>query len=79
MDTFPHPRTSTRQELREHTVTGQFRVAQEAIWKGEWRTNMLPAEPCSVSIACNWQALYERIWRPEFFPKWASALSESDL
>lgn len=40
---------------------------------------MLPARTYSVSIACEWRALYERIWRPEFFPKWASGLSESDL
>lgn len=40
---------------------------------------MLPAKTYSVSIDCDWQALYERIWRPEFFPKWASGLSESDL
>lgn len=40
---------------------------------------MLPARTYSVSIACGWEAPYERIWRPEFFPKWASGLSESDL
>lgn len=40
---------------------------------------MLPAITLSVSIACHWQALYKRIWRPDFFPKWASGLSESDL
>jgi hypothetical protein len=40
---------------------------------------MLPAATFSVSIECDWQALYEHIWRPEFFPKWASGLSESDL
>ena len=40
---------------------------------------MLPATTFSVSIDCHWQALCERIWRPEFFPKWASGLSEADL
>lgn len=33
---------------------------------------MLPATTFSLSIDYQWQALYERIWRPEFFPKWAS-------
>jgi hypothetical protein len=40
---------------------------------------MLHARTFSVSIQQDWQALYERIWRPEFFPKWAAGLSESDL
>lgn len=40
---------------------------------------MLPATTLSVSIDCHWQALYDRIWRPDVFPKWASGLSESDL
>ncbi len=40
---------------------------------------MLPARTYSVSIPHEWRALYERIWRPEFFPKWASGLSDSDL
>lgn len=40
---------------------------------------MLPATTLSVSIDCHWQALYERIWHPDFFSKWASGLSESDL
>lgn len=33
----------------------------------------------SVSISCDWQALYERIWRPENFPEWASGLSGADM
>jgi hypothetical protein len=41
--------------------------------------NMLPARTYSVSIRHEWRALYERIWRPEFFSKWASGLSESEL
>ncbi len=40
---------------------------------------MLPARTFSVSIAMPWQALYEQIWRPEVFPKWAAGLSETDL
>ncbi|MBW8743533.1 MAG: polyketide cyclase [Sphingomonas sp.] len=40
---------------------------------------MLPARTYSVSIRCEWRSLYERIWRPEFFPKWASGLSDSEL
>ncbi|RJF94181.1 polyketide cyclase [Sphingomonas cavernae] len=40
---------------------------------------MLPARTYSVSIACDWRALYERIYRPEFFPEWASGLSDSEL
>lgn len=39
---------------------------------------MLPARPLSVSIAREWRALYEEIWRPQIFPKWASGLSESE-
>ncbi|MFC4595598.1 polyketide cyclase [Sphingobium tyrosinilyticum] len=40
---------------------------------------MLPARTYSVSINRDWRVLYEAIWRPEVFPKWASGLSESDL
>ena len=40
---------------------------------------MLAARTYSISIDRNWQALYEAIWRPEIFPKWASGLTESDL
>jgi hypothetical protein len=40
---------------------------------------MLPARTFSVSIAMPWQALYERIWRPETFPRWAAGLAETDL
>lgn len=40
---------------------------------------MLPARTYSISINRDWQALYEAIWRPELFPKWASGLAESDL
>lgn len=40
---------------------------------------MLPARTFSISIRHEWRALYERIWRPAFFQKWASGLAESDL
>ena len=40
---------------------------------------MLPARTYSVTIDHDWEALYETIWRPEFFPKWASGLAESGL
>lgn len=40
---------------------------------------MLPARTYSVSIAMDWQALYERIWQPEFFPQWAAGLAEAAL
>ncbi|SNS21433.1 hypothetical protein SAMN06295912_102301 [Sphingomonas laterariae] len=40
---------------------------------------MLPSRTFSVSIDRDWQALYDRIWRPEFFPKWASGLAQSEL
>ena len=40
---------------------------------------MLPARTFSVTIDQEWRALYERIWRPEFFPNWASGLAESGM
>ena len=40
---------------------------------------MLPARTYSVSIKREWKALYEQIWRPEFFSKWAAGLSETRL
>jgi hypothetical protein len=40
---------------------------------------MLPARTFSLSIDREWRALYEQIWRPEFFPKWASGLAQSEL
>src|SRR3546814_7843436 len=40
---------------------------------------MLPARTYSVSIDHEWRSLYDRIWRPEFFTRWASGLTESDL
>lgn len=40
---------------------------------------MLPARTFSVTINQEWRALYEKIWRPEFFPNWASGLAESGM
>jgi len=39
---------------------------------------MLPARTYSVSINREWRGLYDAIWRPEFFTRWASGLAESD-
>lgn len=40
---------------------------------------MLESRTLSVSINRNWKEVYETIWRPEDFPKWASGLSKSTL
>lgn len=40
---------------------------------------MLPARTFSVTINMAWRNLYEMIWAPDFFPRWASGLAESDL
>lgn len=40
---------------------------------------MLEARTVSVSIARPWDEVYEAVWRPEDFPKWASGLSASPL
>lgn len=40
---------------------------------------MLPARTISISVRRHWKDLYEAIWRPEFFPRWASGLSKSHL
>lgn len=40
---------------------------------------MLDARPISVAVACGASELYERFWRPESFPLWASGLSEGGL
>jgi len=40
---------------------------------------MLPARTYSVSIDRDWRSLYEEIWHPEFFTKWASGLADSAL
>lgn len=40
---------------------------------------MSASQTLSVEIPCDWQQLYDRIWRPEYFPQWASGLSSADL
>lgn len=40
---------------------------------------MLDAKTISISISLPWRDLYDQIWRPETFPKWASGLSQSSL
>ncbi|MFS2225310.1 polyketide cyclase [Pantoea sp. B65] len=40
---------------------------------------MLPSRTISLAIPRNWLDLYETIWKPEFFPKWASGLSHAPL
>jgi hypothetical protein len=40
---------------------------------------MREARTLSVSIEKDWRELYDAIWRPEFFPNWASGLSQSSL
>jgi hypothetical protein len=40
---------------------------------------MLEARTISVSINRPWRALYDAIWRPEYFPHWASGLSNAGM
>jgi hypothetical protein len=40
---------------------------------------MLESRTLSVSIACPWQQVYEAVWRPQDFSRWASGLSRSPL
>jgi hypothetical protein len=40
---------------------------------------MFPSQMISVSIGRNWKEIYEAIWKPEDFTKWASGLSKSML
>lgn len=40
---------------------------------------MLESRTISISINRNWNEVYEAVWRPEDFPKWASGLSGSSL
>lgn len=63
------PRRSGKQPLR---------IANILLWSYR-ESDMLPARTYSVTINHEWQTLYEKIWRPEFFPRWASGLAESDL
>ena len=38
---------------------------------------MLESKTISISINRNWKEVYEAVWRPEAFAKWASGLSKS--
>lgn len=40
---------------------------------------MLESQVVSISIHRPWNEVYEAIWRPDSFPKWASGLSQSSL
>ena len=40
---------------------------------------MFESRTMSVAIGRPWREMYEAIWRPEMFPKWASGLSNSSL
>lgn len=40
---------------------------------------MLESRTLGISINRNWKEVYDAIWRPENFPKWASGLSQSSL
>jgi len=40
---------------------------------------MLESRTISISINRNRKEVYEAVWRPEDFPKWASGLSRSSL
>lgn len=40
---------------------------------------MLEARTISISIDRDWQTVYESVWRPQDFARWASGLSESPL
>lgn len=40
---------------------------------------MLAARTVSIFIEREWRDLYNRLWRPECFPLWASGLSEAGL
>ncbi|MDQ0472694.1 polyketide cyclase [Labrys wisconsinensis] len=40
---------------------------------------MFEAQTIGISIDRPWQAVYEAVWRPQDFPKWASGLSRSSL
>lgn len=42
-------------------------------------SSLFPATTFSISINRPWREAYDAIWRPEFFPRWASGLARSDL
>jgi hypothetical protein len=43
------------------------------------KQTMMHATTISVSIPRDWRALYEAIWQPPMFQRWASGLAESSL
>lgn len=40
---------------------------------------MFEVQTISISIGRDWRQVYETIWRPEAFPRWASGLSNASL
>ncbi|AUX95273.1 polyketide cyclase [Mixta gaviniae] len=40
---------------------------------------MLPSHTLSLTIMRHWLDLYETVWKPEFFPKWVSAIGDAPL
>ncbi|EXU76620.1 MULTISPECIES: hypothetical protein [Erwinia] len=40
---------------------------------------MLSSQTVSLAIPRNWVDLYETIWKPDYFPKWATGLTASPL
>ncbi|PIJ50760.1 polyketide cyclase [Erwinia sp. OLTSP20] len=40
---------------------------------------MLPSYVVTQTIARNWVDLYETIWQPPFFSRWASGLSQGEM
>ena len=40
---------------------------------------MLEAHTTGIAIGRRWRELYDAIWQPDFFPRWASGLSQSSL
>lgn len=40
---------------------------------------ILASVTVSVAIARPWRDIYERFWRPETFPRWASGMSDASL
>ena len=47
--------------------------------RSERRRDMLEAQTISIAIDRPWRELYDAIWQPDFFPRWASGLSQSSL
>ena len=40
---------------------------------------MLPSRTYGISIPRPWRELYEEVWQPAYFARWASGLAESGL